>query len=173
MSASAGNPTENENGPSPDLDYLDDYEGRPQLDEPGPIDWISPILMSLVAVAALIPSLELGIGTFSQPGPGLWPFLNAVLILGLVPVVLIARHRFDPPKRVEVMRVLGIAIPMLAFAPLYSVAGLIGAGIPVLFVVARFVGTLGWFPAAAVSVIAPTVVYLGFAELLGVNLRAF
>lgn len=173
MHASQHDPRKDDDASTTDLDSLDDYEGRPQLDEPGPVDWYSPILVALAALAALFPSLELGLGTFSRPGPGLWPFLNAVLILGIVPVVLIARHRFEPPKLAELLRVVGVAVPMLAFVPLYSVAGLIGAGIPVLFVVARFVGRLGWISSIAVAVLAPTAVYIGFAELLGVNLRAF
>lgn len=172
MSAIQHDPSKDHGTSEPNLDVLDD-EGSPQLDVPGPVDWYSPILIALAACAALLPSLDLGLGTFSRPGPGLWPFLNAVLILVLVPVVLISRHRFELPKRAEVLRVLGVAVPALAFAPLYSVAGLIGAGIPVLFVVARFVGRLGWTPSVAVAALAPTAVYIGFAELLGVNLRAF
>ena len=156
-----------------DLEYLDDYEGHPQRDEPGPVDWYSPIVLVFVGVVFLVPSIQLGIGTLAGPGPGLWPFINSVAVIGLAPLVLLARHRFHPPSRAGLLRVVGVAVPLLLFVPLYDWAGFIGAGAPALLVIARWVGGMSWLPAIAVSVLTPVIVYVLFAMLLSVNLRAF
>ncbi|MFB2572507.1 tripartite tricarboxylate transporter TctB family protein [Micrococcus sp. IITD107] len=161
--------------PSPawGAEQLDDYEGHPQRDEPGPVDWYSAVVLAVVGVIFLIPSLQLGIGSFDQPGAGLWPFLNCLVVLLLAPVILLSRHRFHPPSRKGLLRVAGVAIPLLIFVPLYDWAGLIGAGAPALLIVTRFVGGMRWVPAVIVSILTPVVVYILFALLLGVNLRAF
>lgn len=160
-------------GSASDLDYLDDYEGHPQREEPGLVDWYGPAVLMIVAVVFLIPSVQLGLGDLADPGPGLWPFINCVLVLILCPVALLTRHRFTPPDRAGVLRVLGVVIPLLLFVPLYDWAGLIGAGAPALLVIARWVGGMKWIPALAVSILTPVIVYVLFAMLLGVNLRPF
>ena len=157
----------------PDLEYLDDYEGHPQRDEPGPVDWYSPILLVIVGLIFLIPSIQLGIGTLAAPGPGLWPFINSVAVIVLALLVLLARHRFHPPARAGLLRVVGMVVPLLLFVPLYDWAGFIGAGAPALLVITRWVGGMRWLSAIAVSALTPVIVYVLFAMLLGVNLRAF
>lgn len=159
--------------PARDLDYLDDYEGHPQRDEPGPVDWYAPVVLFLAGVVFLVPSIQLGIGTFSNPGPGMWPFLNSLVVLALTPVALLARHRFEPPTRDGLWRVAGIVLPLLVFVPLYDWAGLIGAGAPALLVITRWVGGMRWIPAIVTALLTPVLVYVVFALLLGVNLRAF
>lgn len=156
-----------------DLEYLDDYEGHPQRDEPGPVDWYSPIVLVIVGIIFLVPSIRLGIGTLAEPGPGLWPFINSVAVIALAPLVLLARHRFHPPARAGLLRVVGVVVPLLVFVPLYDWAGLIGAGAPALLVITRWVGGMRWLPAITVAVLTPVIVYVLFAMLLGVNLRAF
>lgn len=155
------------------LDYLDDYEGHPQRDEPGPVDWYSPIVLVIVGIVFLVPSIQLGIGTLADPGPGLWPLINSAVLIGLAPLVLLARHRFHPPQRAGLLRAFGVVAPLLVFVPLYDWAGLIGAGAPALLVITRWVGGMRWVPAIAVSVLTPVIVYVLFAMALGVNLRAF
>jgi putative tricarboxylic transport membrane protein len=157
----------------PDLAYLDDYEGHPQSDEPGPVDWYSPIVLLITGIIFLVPSIQLGIGSLANPGPGLWPFINSVVVIALAPVILLARHRFHPPARAGLLRVIGVVVPLLAFVPLYDWAGLIGAGAPALLVITRWVGGMRWLAAIAVAVSTPVIVYVLFAILLGVNLRAF
>ena len=157
----------------PPQDVLDEYEGHPHADEPGPVDYYSPLVMIAVGVLVLIPSLQLGIGSFSDPGPGLWPFLNVLAVLLLSPVILLQRHRFTPPSRAGLLRVLGVFVPILLFVPLYDWAGLIGAGAPALLVITKFVGGMRWIPAIILSVLTPVIVYVLFAVLLGVNFRPF
>ncbi len=154
-------------------DDIDEYEGHPQHEEPGPVDYYSPLVLMAVGVAVLIPSLQLGIGSFADPGPGLWPFLNVLAVLLLCPVILFQRHHFKPPARDGLLRVLGVVAPLLLFVPLYDWAGLIGAGAPALLVITKFVGGMKWIPAIILSVVTPVAVYVLFAVLLGVNFRPF
>lgn len=156
-----------------DIYDLENYEGHPPRDEPGFIDWYSPVVMLGLGVVVLIAALGLGVGTLQDPGPGLWPAINGVVLIAMAPLVLIARHRFEPPARKGLLRALGVAVPMLVFVPLYDWAGLIGSGMVALIVITKFVGGMRWVPAIATSVITPVVVYVVFAVLLGVNLRHF
>lgn len=158
-----------------EFDYydLENYEGSPPRDEPGIIDWYSPVVMFILGVIVLLAALDLGIGTLQDPGTGLWPALNAVLLIAMAPLALFARHKFEPPTQQGLLRVLGVAAPMLIFVPLYNWAGLVGAGAVALIIITRFVGGMRWLPAIVTSVMTPVIVYVVFAILLGVNLRPF
>lgn len=167
-----------EEGPRPaaaaeNWDDIDDYEGRPQHQEPGPVDYYSPIVLVIVGVVVLLASVQLGLGSFSDPGAGLWPFLNVLVVLALSPVILLQRHRFRVPTGQGLLRVAGVVLPLLLFVPLYSWAGLIGAGAPALLVITRFVGGMRWVPAIVLSIVTPALVYVLFSLLLGVNFRPF
>lgn len=148
-------------------------EGQDAEQSPGIVDWYSPILVALVGIALLIPSMQLGVGTLNHPGVGLWPTINAVLLISMAPLMLLARHRFQLPTRRGLANVLGIAVPLLIFVPLYSWMGLIGAGAVAMFIIAKWVGKMTWLGALITTILVPTSVYLVFAVALGVNLRAF
>ncbi|MDS2173521.1 tripartite tricarboxylate transporter TctB family protein [Nesterenkonia sp. CL21] len=154
-------------------EHLDDFEGTPQLDEPGPVDWWSPVVLAALAAVVIIPAVQLGLGSIARPGPGLWPFLNAMLVVAAIPLLLATRHRFHPPNRSELTRVALVAGPLLLFVPAYDWLGLIGAGAPVMLIVARFVARMRWRTSILIAVIAPAAVYALFALALGVNLRPF
>lgn len=156
-----------------DVYDLENYEGHPPRDEPGILDWYSPVVVLALGLLVLFAAFDLGIGSLQDPGTGLWPAINGVVMIAMAPLVLLARHRFDPPARIGLLRALGVALPMLIFVPLYDWAGLIGSGMVVLFVISKFIGNMRWIPALATSVITPVVVYVVFATLLGVNLRPF
>lgn len=157
------------------FDYfeLENYEGHPPRDEPGVIDFYSPLVFAVLGIFVLLAGFDLGIGTLQDPGTGLWPAINGALLIAMTPLVFIARHRFDPPPLKGLIRALGVAVPMLVFVPLYDWAGLIGAGSLALLVITKYVGGMRWIPSLATSVLTPVVVYVIFAELLGVNLRPF
>lgn len=150
---------------------LDVYEGRPPYTEPGWTDWYSPIIVLIVGLILLIPSIQLGLGDLSRPGPGMWPAINAGILLLMAPLILIARHRFDPPTYQGLLRVLGIAVPLLIFVPLYDYMGLIGAGAIAVFIIGRFVGKLSWIATILCTILIPVSVYIIFSVLLGVTLR--
>lgn len=156
-----------------DVYDLENYEGHPPREEPGIIDWYSPAVVLVLGVIVLISAFQLGVGTLQDPGTGLWPAINGVILIAMTPLVLLARHRFEPPARKGLLRALGVAVPMLIFVPLYDWAGLIGSGMVALFIITKFIGGMRWLPAIATSVITPVAVYVVFAVLLGVNLRHF
>lgn len=173
MSKHSANEEQNLTVETSDYYDLENYEGHPPREEPGIIDWYSPVVMFVLGVVVFIAALDLGVGTLQDPGTGLWPAINAVVLIVMAPVVLLARHRFDPPTQKGLLRVFGVAVPMLIFVPLYNWAGLIGAGAIVLLIITRFVGGMRWIPAIITSIATPVMVYVVFAMLLGVNLRHF
>ncbi|GAA4119415.1 tripartite tricarboxylate transporter TctB family protein [Enteractinococcus coprophilus] len=152
---------------------LDVYEGRPPYTEPGRTDWYSPFIVLIVGVVLLIPSIQLGLGDLTRPGPGMWPAINAGILLLMAPAILIARHKFEPPTYQGLLRVIGIAVPLLIFVPLYDYMGLIGAGAFAVFIIGRFVGKLGWIATILCTILIPVSVYIIFSVLLGVTLRGF
>lgn len=152
---------------------LDNYEGHPPHAEPGITDWYSPGLLVVLGVVFLIPSIQLEVGTLSRPGPGMWPAINAGILLLMAPLVLIARHKFKPPQYQGLLRVIGVTIPLLLFVPMYNYMGIIGAGFVLVFIVGRFVGRLGWVGTVLAAVFVPVCVYFLFSVALGVTLRGF
>lgn len=166
------NPTKDKSNQSQIYD-LDNYEGHPPHAEPGITDWYSPILLVVLGVIFLIPSVQLEVGTLSRPGPGMWPAINAGILLLMAPLVLIARHKFKPPQYQGLLRVIGVTVPLLLFVPMYNYIGLIGAGFIVVFIVGRFVGKLSWVATLLTAVLVPVAVYLVFSVALGVTLRGF
>ena len=152
---------------------LDNYEGHPPHEEPGVVDWYSPVILVALGTLFLFQSINLELGTLSRPGPGLWPAINAGILLLMAPLILIARHKFEPPKYQGLRRVGGVVLPLLLFVPMYNYMGLLGAGCVVVFIVGRFVGKLGWIATLVTSILVPLSVYLVFSMALGVTLRGF
>lgn len=136
-------------------------------------DWFSPVLVAVVGMGLLFPSIQLGVGTLNHPGVGLWPTINAVLLILMAPLMMLGRQRVELPTWRGVTNVIGIAVPLLIFVPLYDWMGLIGAGAVAMFVIAKWVGKMSWIGSLIITILVPSTVYLVFAVALGVNLRAF
>lgn len=152
---------------------IDNFEGSPPHAEPGRTDWFSPGILVVLGAIFLVASTQLGIGTLSRPGPGMWPAINAAVLVLMAPLILVGRHKFTPPKYQGLLRVTGVAVPLLLFVPMYTYVGLLGAGFLLVLVVGRFVGGLGWVATVLTSVLIPVTVYLLFSVALGVSLRGF
>ena len=48
----------------------------------------APALLLVLGAAALFGASGLGLGELTQPGPGLWPFIVAVLLTGVAAVLV-------------------------------------------------------------------------------------
>jgi putative tricarboxylic transport membrane protein len=152
---------------------LDEYEGHPVLDESGPVDRYSPLLVAAIAALAIIGSLQLGLGEISDPGPGLWPMSVAVVALVLAPAIALFGHRFDVPSRAGLRRIFWLLAGLCLFLMAYPFIGFVGAGFLMVLPVMRFSAEEKWATAIITAVAAPAVAYIVFALALGVNLRLF
>lgn len=71
MSKHSANEEHNLTVETSDYYDLENYEGHPPREEPGIIDWYSPVVMFVLGVVVFIAALDLGVGTLQDPGTGL------------------------------------------------------------------------------------------------------
>lgn len=124
----------------------------------------------VLGIAALVGASALGVGSASQPGPGLWPLLISVLLVVLgVALLLGARRTADAEKfsRSSWLVLAGLA-SMVGFV---AVIGVIGFEIPaalLCFVWLRFLGRESWRMSIITSLVVVAGFYLVFVAALGV-----
>src|SRR5690625_3939923 len=93
----------------------DNFEGSSAFGERGKTDCFSPVVLVVLGVLFLAAAFKLGIGTLSRPGPGMWPGIYSAVLVLMAPLFLIARHKFTPPHYKGLLRVMGVAVPLLLF----------------------------------------------------------
>ena len=149
------------------------------MTEPEPVPRAGPVGQ---AVAAAVPvaagagclayTMTLPLGTPIDPGPGLWPAVASVLLVGAGSWVLVMERdgegveQFGPGTR-------GVALGVLMLVGYVLLVRRIGFEIPTLLLIAGWLRLLGgepWRVTAAVSVGATAVLYVVFVLLLGVPL---
>jgi putative tricarboxylic transport membrane protein len=133
------------------------------------------LLLLLLGGLALTFGLHLGLGDEDMPGPGLFPAVVALLLLGLLgPLCL--RLAAGSPSEAEAadtdgwrrvgLYLVGMAVAALALAPLGFVLGI---GLALLLVL-RFAEGLGWRGAAIATAIGIGACFVLFDRLLEVPL---
>lgn len=131
---------------------------------------VSPLILTAGGVAAMIGSVQLGVGTLTAPGPGAWPLAasTGVVLTGLW-LTVTGTERPEPVEMADAARVLVAIATMAMFVVLLP---LVGMPLPAL------VALLGWLllfgeswkvavPTAVLGVVALQVV---FVDLLAVPL---
>lgn len=124
-----------------------------------------------LALFFLVESLELGLGSLSAPGPGLWPFALSAALAPLTVVLLLGWSRFGPCESWGVgsaMTIVGAA----SVAPFIVLAPSIGFELPAVALLVFWMKVLGgesWQTSVAVAVGAVTALHLVFVEGLGLN----
>jgi len=133
---------------------------------------VAAIVTTLVGVAGLVGSLQLGLGKLTAPGPGLWPFVISVVITVLyVVLAFTGRRAVDTEKfsRSSVLTAIAVAtLVLLALA-----MPLIGFEIPSLaltFVWLRLLGKESWRSSIIISLVTVVAFYVLFVILLQIPL---
>lgn len=122
----------------------------------------------------LLASARLETGTLNQPGPGLWP--QAISIIGIGLSLHITVFGYDVPilgKKGTLRDVLVITANLLLLPYVYLVAGFIVSAALSILVMVKFVGRHGWLTSVATAVLGSVLIYLLFAQGLGLSLSAF
>ncbi|GLZ01728.1 tripartite tricarboxylate transporter TctB family protein [Actinoplanes sp. NBRC 103695] len=133
---------------------------------------VTAALVVVLGGAAVAGALNLGVGSASAPGPGMWPALvgAALVVLGGV-LAARARGTEDAERFTRTgLLVLAATGTMVVFV---AVVGVIGFEIPTVslaFVWLRFLGRESWRLSAIVSVAATAAFYLLFVGALGVTI---
>jgi putative tricarboxylic transport membrane protein len=123
-----------------------------------------------VGIAAALGARELGLGSLTDPGPGLWPLaVSAVLVLTGAAVAIRPGDDAEPIGR-DAWAVVVACLSLLAYT---TVIAAVGFELPTIALLAFWLRVLGgesWRTTVAVSVGATVVVYAVFVLALGVAL---
>jgi hypothetical protein len=139
----------------------------------GPIsNLVTAVVIAALAVAAIVGSLALGVGSPGQPGPGTWPLLMGVALLVLsVVLAFLARRTTDAERFTRASwQVLAGLVTMILFI---SAIGVIGFEIPaalLTFVWLRYLGGESWRLSIVISIAVVIAFYAIFVGALSVRI---
>jgi putative tricarboxylic transport membrane protein len=123
-----------------------------------------------VGIAAALGARDLGVGSLTDPGPGLWPLVvSAVLVITGAVVAVRPGDGAEPIGR-DAWVVVVACLSLVAYT---AVIGVVGFELPTVVLLAfwlRVFGDESWRLTVAVSVGATAVVYAVFVLALGVAL---
>ena len=131
--------------------------------------WAAVGVLVAIGVGAIVLSIGYGVGTGMRPGPGLWPFLAAVLILGATGVVAITDTLEDyEPWGSESVRTLVAIASLVVFAVLFTLLGFTVPAVLLMLLWLRMFGQLTWLHAGLLAGGGAVALFMLFDVLLGV-----
>lgn len=125
---------------------------------------VGALVALVVGIGAMVLAVDYGLGSLRRPGPGLWPFIIAVLITVLaVALLAVGRHLADTEQftRASFLPAVGV----LTFIALGFLLPVIGFELPSLLLCVvwlRFLGGESWRSTAVVSVCTVAAFYFLF-----------
>lgn len=131
--------------------------------------WSAVAVLVAVSVVAIVFSIGYGLGTGTRPGPGLWPFIAAVLMLGSTVVIAITDTLDDyEPWGTESVRTLVALASLVVFAVLFTLFGFTVPAMLLMLLWLRMFGQMRWSTAAPLAVGGALALFLLFDVVLGV-----
>lgn len=132
--------------------------------------YLEGIIWLALSMFVEVKSLQLGLGTFSSPGPGFMPFLIS-LITFILSVTMIVQAS---SVREEVIKLradaLWIIFSMIIYCVILRRVGYIPSGLIVWTLISKLTGTRSWIWALAQGGIITFLSYAIFGVILGLNL---
>ncbi|MCO4251197.1 tripartite tricarboxylate transporter TctB family protein [Pseudarthrobacter raffinosi] len=132
----------------------------------------SAVLVGAIGLSCMAGALALGLGTPSEPGSGMWPFILSVVLISLsVALALLARRITDVEKFSGASwAVLAGTAGLVAFVFLLPVIGFEIPSLVLTFAWLRFLSKETWRMSSLLSVSIVAAFYAIFVLLLGVPL---
>ena len=131
--------------------------------------WIAVAVLGAVSVVAILFSIDYGLGTGIRPGPGLWPCIAAIIMLGATVVVAITDTLEDYEAwGTESVRTLIALASLLAFAALFTLLGFTVPALLLMLLWLRMFGQMRWLNAALLALGGAVALFLLFDVVLGV-----
>lgn len=160
-----------------DLGQGDDESGRfepeEEIDPAGPAGHlIAAVVPILLGLFCLVYSLSLSLGTPVNAGPGLWPTVVSVVLVGAGLWALAFERRTHDVERFS-RGALQIGVGIVSLVVYVMLIGEVGFEIPTLVLLAFWLKVLGkesWPMTLIISVATTVTFYLLFVTLLGVPL---
>lgn len=136
----------------------------------GQLHRIGPLLVLAVGVAALAGSVALSLGELTAPGPGLWPFVVALLLTGTGLVLLVVDDPADyEPFTRSSARIAGGLAGLAVFVAAFEVIGFLLPAFLMLLLWLRGFGREPWRWAVGLAIAGSVGLYLLFDTALGVR----
>lgn len=131
--------------------------------------WTAVAVLIAVGVGAMIMSVGYGLGTGIRPGPGLWPFLAAALMVGATVVVAITDtiEEYEPWGTESVRTLIALA-SLVVFATLFTFMGFTVPAVLLMFLWLRMFGQLRRLTAAGLALVGAVALFMLFDVVLGV-----
>ena len=138
-------------------------EDRPP--EGGPLyQTVGALVGIAIGVTGAVLSYGYGLGSLTEPGAGLWPFVVSVVIAALSAVLLVVGRRLHDSEaftRSSVLPLVGV-ITFVAFGFLMPVTGFEIPALVLCVIWLRFLGGESWRNTVVISVVTVAVFYLLF-----------
>jgi hypothetical protein len=139
----------------------------------GPVYQVIGALVALaLGLGGAVLAYGYGLGSLREPGPGLWPFLVSLLLIGLSLALLVVGRRLTDSEAFT-RSSLQPAIGLVTFVGLAALLPVIGFEIPSLVLCAiwlRFLGGESWRSTAVISVATVAAFYVLFLYVLRIPL---
>lgn len=134
-------------------------------------DRFAPLAFLLMLAVAYTQIASLEVGTFSEPGPGLWPTLVSIVLAGcIIALFYVARDKPESVSRTTLMKV-GVTVLTLALFPLlYNLLGFIPTGAIGAGVFAWLIGKEKPLTSILLGIGSSVLIYLLFGVLLDLRI---
>jgi len=131
----------------------------------GPVYQIVGSLVGVaIGVGGAVLSAGYGLGSLSEPGPGLWPFIVSVLIAAMSAVLLVVGRGLTDAEaftRSSVLPVVGV-ITFVAFGVLMPLTGFEIPALALCVIWLKFLGGESWRNTIVISVVTVAAFYFLF-----------
>lgn len=130
---------------------------------------LGPLVPLLLGGSALWGAYELSLGELTNPGPGLWPFIVAVVITGSALVLLFVDDPLDYERWTRrTASIVGGLVSLGLFIALFQVLGFLVPAVLMLLLWLKVFGEEPWRWAVPLAVGGAVLLHLVFVEALAV-----
>jgi hypothetical protein len=137
---------------------------------------MSTLFWIVVAGVICIESIRLGLGSFSNPGPGLVPFGSGFILGTLGLIVLGFTFKNDQQEKVVLWdpdtqwgKMISVLLSLIAYGVLIEHIGFLLITFLWMGFMCRGIGNIGWKTTVLISVITTTLCYFLFEYYLGIR----
>lgn len=130
---------------------------------------LGPLVPLLLGLYAILAAYRLSLGELTNPGPGLWPFMVAMLITltGAILMVIDDPDDYEPWTR-GTASIAGGLVSLGVFIALFQVLGFLIPAVLMLLLWLKVFGEEPWRFAVPLAVVGAVTLHLVFVEALGV-----
>jgi putative tricarboxylic transport membrane protein len=121
-----------------------------------------------LGAAALVAARDLPVGTLTQPGIGMWPFIVSVLLVTSSAIVLLTPNDDGEPFSRSSRRIAVALVALAVFVVLFSRFGFVLPASLLLVFWLRWISRESWRMTLVVTVVAVATLYTLFVTGLGV-----